>query len=128
MNDRTNELSTVKSSASPDALVDRLFQRLHTIFGRSWADMWIGAPIDEVKAEWARSLYGVEPEAIRLALDAMKAEGRAFAPNLCEFVAMCRQFQRKGPHRLALAAPWNDAPDGAIRSLRKILDQAGRKT
>ena len=127
MSDLPSTSSTPKQSASPDALIDRLFQKLHTMYGKAWLDLWIGVPIDAVKAEWARTLHGVEPETMRLALDSMATEGRAFPPNLPEFVALCRQFVRKGPHRLSLAAPRHDAPDGAIRSLRQILDQAGRK-
>lgn len=124
MNDLTNELSTVRQSASPESLIDRLFQKLAQMYGRSWLDMWAGVPMDGVKAEWARSLHGVSPEAMRMALEAMKTEGRAFPPNLAEFVALCRQFIRRGPHQLSLAAPRTEAPADAFKTLRSLLAQA----
>lgn len=126
-NDLTNGSSTARPSASPDALVDRLFQVLHTMYGRGWADLWIGVPLDAVKAEWSRSLQGVQPESIRLALEALKTGGRAFPPNLPEFMALCRQFVRRGPHRIALASPRTDAPAQAFQSLRDIIRKAGER-
>lgn len=128
MKDLPSESSTAKPSASPEALVDRLFQVLHTMYGRGWADLWIGVPLDAVKAEWARSLQGVQPEAIRLALEALKTEGRAYAPNLPEFVSLCRQFVRRGPHTLAIVDKRRtEGPDGGFQSLRDILAKAGHK-
>lgn len=103
MGDLTNGLSTGRPSGSPDALVDRLFQKLHAMYGRQWTDMWAGAPLDAVKAEWARTLTGVEPEAMRLALDAMLTAGKAFPPSLPEFVSLCRQFRKAGAPHLSLA-------------------------
>ena len=94
--------------------MDRLFQVLHAMYGRSWADMWVGAPMDAVKAEWARSLSGFEMETIRLALEAIKAEGKTFPPNLPEFVALCRQFIRGRTHRIALAAPRYQPPENVF--------------
>lgn len=127
MHDHPSTTSPPKQSASPDAVIDRLFMVMHTMYGRAWADLWQGVPLEAVKAEWARSLHGFDVNTVRLAIESMKTEGRAFPPNLPEFVALCRQFQRKGPHRLSLAAPRHDAPEGAILSLRQILDQAGTK-
>lgn len=118
----SNEPSTAKPSASPDAVVDRLFQVLHAMYGRSWADMWVGAPVDAVKAEWARSLSGFEMETIRLALEALKSEGKAFPPNLPEFVSLCRQFIRGKTHRLSLAAPRYEPPQNIFANLKRQLD------
>lgn len=124
MNDLTNVSSTASRNASPESLVDRLFQKLHTMYGKLWADMWVGAPMDAVKAEWARTLTGVEPEAMRLALDAILKAGKPFPPTLPEFTSLCRQFARTGSHRLMLMSPRQQAPADAFQSLRNILRKA----
>lgn len=119
----TNGSSTAKPSASPEAIVDRLFQVLHATYGRAWADLWTGVPIEAVKAEWTRSLATFEAETIRLALESLKTEGKAFPPNLAEFVHLCRQFVRRGPHRLALTAPRSEAPANIFQNLRKQFER-----
>lgn len=111
-------------SASPEFLVDRLFRRLHAMYGKHWLDLWVGAPMAEVKAEWARTLTGVSPEALKMALDALLKQGKAFPPSLPEFVSLCRQFTRQGPHRLALTGPRIDAPAQAFQTLRNVLRKA----
>lgn len=116
-----NAPSTAKQRASPDSLIDLLFVRLATMYGRAWLDMWVGAPLDAVKVEWARSLQGFTPETIRLALESLKSEGRAFPPNLPEFVHLCRQFVRRGPHRLSLAAPRYEPPGDVFANLRRQI-------
>ncbi len=123
MRDLPSESSTAKPGASPEAIVDRLFQRLATLYGRAWLDLWAGIPIDAVKAEWARSLHGMAPEAIGLALESLKTEGVKFPPNLPEFIALCRQFVRRGPHRLALAAPRYAPPENVFANLRRQLQE-----
>lgn len=119
MTETTNAPSTAKRSASPEALVDRLFVRLGAMYGKAWLDMWTGADIAIVKTEWARALYGVEPELLRLALNALLAEGRPFPPTLPEFVALCRQNVRKGAHRLLLTEPRTPPPSHVFDMLRK---------
>lgn len=118
--------SLPKYSASPDVLVDRLFQKLHTMYGKHWADLWAGVPIDAVKDEWARSLTGISPDAMRMALDSMMSSGKTFPPTLPEFVSLCRQFARRGPHRLALADKRVYEAPGSIQSLRDIINRAKR--
>lgn len=119
----TNVSSTAKLSASPESVVDRLFQKLHAMYGRSWADLWAGAPMDAVKAEWVAALGGFELETIRLALESLKTEGKQYPPNLPEFVHLCRQFVRRGPHRLALAAPRYEPPQNVFANLRKQFER-----
>lgn len=110
-------------NVSHDPIIDRLFEVLAQSYGRGWLDLWADIPIAGVKAEWSRSLHGVEPEVIRLALDSMKAEGRAFPPNLPQFVAICRQMARKGPTRLTLTAPRTDPPENVFQRLKAQLKQ-----
>lgn len=87
--------------------------------------MWAGMPIDAVKADWAVALHGFAPETIRLALEHLKSEGKPFPPAQPEFVSLCRQFQRRGPHRLSLAAPRAPAPENIFAKLKRDLGQAG---
>lgn len=121
MHNLTTGQSTGRQSASPDALVDRLFQRLHAMYGAKWLDLWVGAPIDAVKGEWARALTGVAPETIRLTLEHLLTAGNPFPPTMPEFVSLTRQFARRGPHRLAIADHRRDPPPGGFQALRDIL-------
>jgi len=106
---------------SPDSLVDRLFQKLAMMYGKAWLDQWSGMPMDEVKGEWSRTLTGIEPDAIRLALDSMLTAGKPFPPTLPEFVALCRQFRKSGAARLYLTAPRTDAPADVFKNLRAAM-------
>jgi len=124
MSEMTSMSSTAKPSASPESLVDRLFQKLALMYGKAWLDLWAGMPIDAVKAEWSRTLTGIDPEAMRLALDSLLTSGKPFPPTLPEFTSLCRQFVRKGSHRLALADKRAYDPPGTIQSLRDIINKA----
>lgn len=123
MHDHPSTTSPPKQSASPDAVIDRLFMVMHTMYGRAWADLWQGVPLEAVKAEWARSLHGFDVNTVRLAIESMKTEGRAFPPSLPEFVALCRQFVPVGAHRLALASPRYQAPENVFANLKRQLAQ-----
>lgn len=115
--------SQVNRVASHD-LVDRLFLRFATAYGKHWLDMWEGLPIDAVKAEWARALTGVSPAQIKLALESLNEKGQTFPPTLPEFVALTRQFRRHGDAP-RLVDGRRTAPDGYFQSLRDILKRAG---
>lgn len=122
-----SELSTARQSGSPD-LIDRLFQKLALMYGKQWADLWIGVPIDAVKGEWARTLTGIEPEAMRLALDSMLNSGKPFPPTLPEFVSLCRQFRKTGAPNLYLADKRKtDGPSGGFQTLRNIIRAANER-
>lgn len=128
MDDRTKPTratSPPKPPASPDALVDRLFAKLATMYGAKWLDLWTGCPIAEVKAEWSRSLVGVDPETVRLALEHLLSAGNPFPPTQPEFVSIIRQFARRGPHRLALADHRRDPPPGGFQALRDVIKRTG---
>lgn len=115
------------SRPSPDEsarLVDLLFARMHSAYGARWLDLWTGADLAIVKADWARALTGVTAEQYRLAIDAMLERGQQFPPSLPEFVSLTRQFRRHAyPPRLAHAR--EPAPEGAFQSLRSLLAKAG---
>ncbi len=109
-------------AALPDGWVDRLFVRLHAMYGKAWLDMWADAPIPTVKALWAESLGRCTAEQIRLALLEIEKGGKAFPPTLPEFVAVCEQFRPKGPPSLYLAAPRTEAPANVFANLRQQLE------
>lgn len=114
--------------ASPERGIDRLFGTLLRMYGKHWLDLWIGCNIEEVKTEWAAALHGIDAEGIRLALDALRTTGKPFPPTQPEFVHLCRQFVRRGPHTLAIVDKRRtEGPDGGFQSLRAILAKAGHK-
>jgi len=119
--------SRPKPAASPDTVVDRLFARLYGMYGKAWLDMWADGDVASVKAVWSDTLRNVAPEQMRLALDELAKMGKPFPPTLPEFAHLCDQYRPKAKPSLYLAAPRHDAPDGAIQSLRQILQKAGHK-
>ncbi len=111
-------------SASPESVVDRLFARLHALYGKAWLDMWADADVPNVKAVWGDSLRNVAVEEMRLALAELEKRGGPFPPNLPEFSALCRQFKPSGKLALYLSAPRTEAPANAFQSLRAVLRKA----
>lgn len=116
----THETSRARPSASPD-VIDMLFAKLLTMFGRGWTDLWHDIPIATVKADWRAALSCYEPETIRLAFESMHRDARQFPPNLSEFAALCRQFRRVGPHAIAIADNRRDPPPGGFQSIRDLF-------
>ena len=102
-------------SASP---VDVLFARLASRYGRHWVDMWVGMPLDAVKAEWGATLAPVRGYQVEAALAAC---GK-FPPTLPEFKALCDQFRKVGPPTLALADNRRDPmPEKVRQQLKSFL-------
>lgn len=110
-------------SASPD-VIDWLFAKLLTMFGRGWTDLWHDIPIATVKADWRGALACYEPETIRLAFESMHRDARQFPPNLSEFSSLCRQFRRTGAHAIAITDARRDPPPAGFASLKAILARA----
>lgn len=80
-------------SELPDGWIDRLFLRLHTMYGKAWLDLWADAPIPAVKAQWTASLERFGGEAIRQALAELEKRGKTFPPTLPELAGLCEQFR-----------------------------------
>ena len=87
------------SSTSPPALsadggpiplrwVEDLFERLAAILGASLANVYAGAKPEVVKAEWAEALASFSADEVKRGLAATRT--RRFAPNLPEFLHLCR--------------------------------------
>ena len=112
--------------ASPDAVVDRLFAKLYAMYGKAWLDMWADGDVAAVKASWAESLRNTTVEQMRLALEQMEKTGAKFPPSLPEFRAVCEQYRVRAKPSLYLTAPRTEAPAETFRTLRKILEQAGK--
>ena len=69
---------------------DRLFERLAFTYGNTWARMWEGMPIADVKSQWGSELswwFENRMDAIAWALENLAPK----APNIIEFKNLCRQ-------------------------------------
>lgn len=71
-----------------DQQIGHVFGRLNAQLGAKLADLWAGVPVAQVRAEWAAGLGGFKDAEIMRGLDACRT--RAFAPNLGEFLNLCR--------------------------------------
>lgn len=91
----------------PPAWVDRIFARLDGVYGGEFAGKFsrvVGGRdegIEAAKAAWAEELggYADSPEAIAFALDVRNLPERA--PNLVQFLGICKTAPRKTPLQLA---------------------------
>ena len=91
----------------PPAWVDRIFSRLDGVYGGEFAGKFsrvVGGRdegIQAAKATWADELggYADTPEAIAFALDVRNLPERA--PNLVQFLGICKTAPRKSVQQLA---------------------------
>lgn len=85
--------------------VEKIFQKLTLTFGRDFLGRWEGVPIEEVKADWAHELRGLQqnPAAIAYGLENV-VKGKP--PTVQEFRAACN---RMTPLYVSLPAPTPDA-------------------
>jgi len=73
----------------PTRWVEDLFARLSAIVGNTAMGTVYGdADLERVKAEWAEALASFTPDEVRLGLASVRL--RKFAPNLPEFLHLCR--------------------------------------
>lgn len=86
--------SMFQTALSPDGRpvplrwVEDLFERLTAIVGSVMATVYAGADEQRVKAEWAEALAGFSADEVKRGLAATRT--RKFAPNLPEFLHLCR--------------------------------------
>lgn len=73
---------------APAAWIGRVFDRLSAQFGARLADLYAGVPPEHVRDEWADALADFHSSEIARGLKA--CQSRQFAPNLGEFLRMCR--------------------------------------
>jgi hypothetical protein len=93
-------------------------------FGRQWLDLWANAPVDGVKAEWRQALAPFDRDAITAAVAHVTKAGHHFPPNLSEFCALARQFQRRGAHVLAITDNRRTEPPQGFQALKDVLKRA----
>lgn len=74
----------------PDEWVRWLFDRLAAVFGAKLADSFAGTKLEIVRREWAAGLQSFSDAEVERGLAACRTQTRGFAPNLAEFLAMCR--------------------------------------
>ena len=72
----------------PVRWVEDLFARLSAILGGAMSNVYASADPELVKAEWAEALAGFSAEEVKRGLAGCRT--RKFAPNLGEFLHLCR--------------------------------------
>jgi hypothetical protein len=74
----------------PVAWVERLFSRLGSTFGASIARIYEGMPLDDVKTEWGIAIGENGLSVAELERGIRACHSQRFAPNLAEFMLLCR--------------------------------------
>jgi len=99
----------------PMPWVDKIFLKLTLNFGRDFLGRWEGVPIEDVKADWAHELRGLQqnPSAIAYGLEHCLG-GKA--PTVQEFKAICA---KRPDATLALPSPPAD-PERVAAELKKL--------
>lgn len=87
--------SQQKSSALPDAWIERLFARFEAMYGAKFADAWKGCNIASVKSVWAETLGTLSRD--ELAAGVAGCMAKEWPPTLPEFVKLCRQADPTAP-------------------------------
>lgn len=82
----------------PDAVINRLFDRLAATYGAAWDRSLGSAPLTDVKQVWAKELSGFfdKLDAIAYGLDHLPEK----VPNVLEFRALCRRAPSLEPKQL----------------------------
>lgn len=75
------------ASCLPMTWVEKIFRKLSARYGKAFAGQYDGVPIDDVMADWAEELAGLQarPEAIAHALANLPDR----APNVAQFRQLC---------------------------------------
>ena len=90
--------------------VEKIFMKLTLTFGRDFLDRWKGIDIEDVKADWAHELRGLQQNPSAIAYGLQHCLGGK-APNVQDFKAVC--IRRPDPS-LALPSPPADPEKMAI--------------
>lgn len=77
----------------PSAWIDRIFDKLSSLYGSKLADLWGGCDMETVRQDWAEMLADYTGEEIKRGLAACmrrSAQSAPYPPTLPEFAVMCR--------------------------------------
>lgn len=94
---------SVDGSPLPARWVEEVFERLSAILGSGMANVYAAASPERVRQEWAEALGEMTAQEIKRGLAA--ARTRKFAPNLGEFLHLCRPA-------LDPEVAWSEAEEG----------------
>ena len=97
------------STSLPRPWIDRLFQRLHTVYGNKFSEMWKGQEVEDVKEAWSAELAHLTGAELKTGLDRLRKNHPSWPPTLFEFSELCRSNAAQEAHK---ALPW-PAPDMA---------------
>lgn len=112
---RMRELSTERQSA----WIDALFAKLGRMYGATFAALWAGIPLPDLKAEWMESLAPFTGQQIAWALDAIRKECDV-APTLPRFLRYCTNAPRP-EIPTALPAPKSTTPKRVMDEIAKAI-------
>lgn len=76
------------SQPIPSAWIERIWDRLKTMYGSKFIDLWRDVDPIQLKQAWAEELSGYTAYEIKRGLEACKA--RPFPPTLPELLTLCR--------------------------------------
>lgn len=111
----------------PSNWVDRIFDRLTTVYGHAFLGRWSGLDIDAVKADWGRELSGFQqnPDAIRHGLEHLPPD---HPPTVLQFAAACRAAPRAAPKALPAPKPDPERVAQALSGLSRggMRESSGR--
>jgi hypothetical protein len=107
---------------APSAWVDDLFDRLSARYGVAFLRQYGDIDAAAVKADWAKTLGGLSPAAIKAGLENLPDK----PPHAGQFRRLCVDHLPREEHRVfrALPAPRTAMPD-AIRA--RLLALSGRR-
>ncbi|THF55935.1 hypothetical protein [Pseudothauera rhizosphaerae] len=105
--------------------VERIFARMSAMYGRLFAEMWVGTDLAEVKDVWADDLAPFCGAQIAWAMEQCKA--RELPPTLPMFRGLCQQAPR--PEVPALPAPKvsRDVALERAKELRRAADRVASR-
>ena len=118
-------MSQSTSHQLPVSWVEKIFSRMHGIYGNQFAAKWDGISPDAVKQVWAEELGGFSdiPEAIAYALKNLDPK---FPPSALEFRDLCRKAPRKDvlalPHKLTA-----EEIERQREMAQKVTEAAGKR-
>ena len=83
-----NQLANATLPALPPEWINRLWMRMHLMYGNKFADMWRGLNIADVKHAWGEDLAGYTGDELKRGIGWCKTQ--TWPPTLPEFMTACR--------------------------------------